>query len=346
MSNHKFVRKIKTSLSGKKELFRLLALAESTSHPLLFVGPPGVAKTNSVRDYASSQVNGEDHTDKVFFIETDEDTRPSELKGVVNVKKLYEEGVYEKISEVPTSDVIVINEIDKADASFRNGLLSIMNEKVIFNGVEELPCSWKLFVATCNSIPEEEVGNHFWDRFPIRYKVNRTSRSKLSKLASEGFVENTFELPVPTKEEIDAITISEQLMKTFVSVMYPLCTDRTILYTPRMIKAVSIIWDISIKKAMIKVASLLTSASAAQELSTKLQSRQMTDIMNQFVSISYINDPLQKRQEFVKLSEIIEKLHKEGVLTKEDLEELSEHMNIDKKGKKKKDNSDDESEDS
>lgn len=315
-------RTIETVLKQKRELFRLLALAESTGHPVLFVGPPGVGKTNAVRDYANSKINGEENKYKTFFIETDEDTRPSELKGMPDIKKLYEEGVYEKISQVPDSDVIVINEIDKADGSFRNGLLSVMNEKMIFDGNRSIKCNWKLFVATCNSIPEEEVGNHFWDRFVLQYKVPRATKNQLTKLAAEGLTKTTYTISVPTADDIKNVDIPKHYMEKFVEVMYNDLTDRNIIYASNLIKATSIIWECSIKKAMIKVASLLGNTHLAKHLSSQIQSKRMAEITNQLTSISYIADPVKSRKEFVKIVNTVEELHKTKVLTDEELLEF------------------------
>ena len=51
------VRNIETSLINKEEVFKMLALAESTGLPLLLVGQPGVAKTKTVLEYAKAWLN-------------------------------------------------------------------------------------------------------------------------------------------------------------------------------------------------------------------------------------------------------------------------------------------------
>jgi len=55
-----------------------------------------------------------------------------------------------------SSDIVVINEVDKASSNVRNSLLGVMNEKFLFNGKSKIPCNWQLFVATCNEIPKED----------------------------------------------------------------------------------------------------------------------------------------------------------------------------------------------
>ena len=48
------VRTIDTSLINKEEVFKMLALAESTGLPCLLVGEPGVAKTKTIIEYAKA----------------------------------------------------------------------------------------------------------------------------------------------------------------------------------------------------------------------------------------------------------------------------------------------------
>ena len=47
-------RIINTNLYGKEEMFKIIALGEATRLPVLLVGPPGVAKTAVLMDYAAS----------------------------------------------------------------------------------------------------------------------------------------------------------------------------------------------------------------------------------------------------------------------------------------------------
>lgn len=88
-------RKIETSLINKEEVFKMLALAEATSLPLLLVGPPGTGKTKTVIEYSkawlqksNNTVTNQDFIDKLYILETDEGTKNSEVKGI-NKKKLY-----------------------------------------------------------------------------------------------------------------------------------------------------------------------------------------------------------------------------------------------------------------
>ena len=64
---------------------------------------------------------------KVYEVqETDEDTKASEVKGRIDMKKLLEQNTYDLTSPVANAKFVLINEVEKASSGLRNSLLSIM----------------------------------------------------------------------------------------------------------------------------------------------------------------------------------------------------------------------------
>lgn len=186
------VRTIDTSLINKEEVFKMLALAESTGLPCLLVGAPGVAKTKTIIEYAKAWLNrdgkmsAEDFANKIYILETDEGTKSSEIKGMPDLGKLFTDNKYELNTPIADAEIVIINEVDKASSGIRNAMLGVMNEKFLFNGKHKIPCKWKLFVATCNEIPKDEIGSPFWDRFMLKMTVNRVSAGELVKYFDKG----------------------------------------------------------------------------------------------------------------------------------------------------------------
>ncbi len=181
------VRTIETSLINKEEVFKMMALAESTGLPCLLVGEPGVAKTKTVIEYAKAWLNkdgkmtAQDFAQKIYILETDEGTKASEIKGMPDLGKLFTENKYELAAPIADAEIVIINEVDKASSAIRNAMLGVMNEKFLFNGKHKIPCKWKLFIATCNEIPKDEQDSPFWDRFMLKMTVNRVSAGELVK---------------------------------------------------------------------------------------------------------------------------------------------------------------------
>jgi MoxR-like ATPase len=288
------VRTIDTSLINKEEVFKMLALAESTGLPCLLVGQPGVAKTKTIIEYAKAWLNrdgkmsADDFANKIYILETDEGTKSSEIKGMPDLGKLFTENKYELNTPIAEAEIVIINEVDKASSGIRNAMLGVMNEKFLFNGKHKIPCKWKLFVATCNEIPKDEVGSPFWDRFMLKMTVNRVSAGELVKYFDKGARDyrEKFSIGVPTKAELDAVEVPTNKLEKYLEVGYQHSSDRTLTFVPGLTKAVSYIWDISVDKALVKTAQIMINQSAGSELQNRLMSAEVKAVMSKVDMLS------------------------------------------------------------
>lgn len=292
------VRSIETSLIGKEEVFRMLGLAEATSLPLLLQGPPGVAKTKTVIDYAKAYLlkNGrateQDFMSKIFILETDEGTKQSEIKGMPDFDKLFSENKYELFAPIANAEVIIINEVDKASSAIRNAMLGVMAEKFLFSGKHKIKCNWKLFVGTCNEIPKDEVDSPFWDRFMLKMPVSRIGAGDMVKYFKNGdktFKQN-LKLNVPNKAELDGVNISIGKLEKYLDVAYSSSSDRTLTFVPNLTKAATFIWDCTVDKALVKVAEIMIGKTASNNLAQKLTSTEMKVIMNKIEFLKSFNE--------------------------------------------------------
>jgi len=282
------VRTIETSLINKEEVFKMMALAESTGLPCLLVGEPGVAKTKTVIEYAKAWLNkdgkmtAQDFANKIYILETDEGTKASEIKGMPDLGKLFTENKYELNAPIADAEIVIINEVDKASSAIRNAMLGVMNEKFLFNGKSKIKCKWKLFIATCNEIPKDEQDSPFWDRFMLKMTVNRVSAGELVKYYNKGArnYREKFSIGVPNNVEIDQVEIPINKLEKYLEVGYQHSSDRTLTFVPKLTKAVSYIWDISVDKALVKTAQIMIGQSAGSELQNKLMSPEVKAVMS------------------------------------------------------------------
>lgn len=328
------VRTIETSLINKEEVFKMLALAESTGLPLLLVGQPGVAKTKTVIEYAKAWLNrdgkmtAQDFAQKIYILETDEGTKASEIKGMPDLSKLFTENKYELAAPIAEAEIVVINEVDKASSAIRNAMLGVMNEKFLFNGKHKIPCKWKLFVATCNEIPKDEVGSPFWDRFMLKHTVNRVSAGELVKYYKKGArdYKEKFSIGVPNKSEIDSFEVPANKLEKYLEVGYNASSDRTLTFVPSLTKAVSFIWDISLDKAMVKTAQIMISQTAGSELQNKLMSPEVKAVMSKVEMLHSFSTNEQLELAVAEIESLINTYTSRGIMDESQVEEIELSM--------------------
>jgi ribosomal protein S20 len=330
------VRQIETSLINKEEVFKMLALAEATGLPLLLVGEPGVAKTKTIIDYAKAWLNRDgkmtqaDFMNKIYVLETDEGTKASEIKGMPDLEKLFTENKYDLNTPIADADIVIINEVDKASSAIRNAMLGVMNEKFLFNGKHKIPCKWKLFVATCNEIPKDEVNSPFWDRFMLKMTVNRVSAGDMSKYYSKGArnYKESFKIGIPNEAELNSVEVIGNKLDKYLEVGYTKSSDRTLTFVPKLTKAVSYIWDISIDKALVKTAQIMINQNAASELQNKLMSPEIKAVMSK-VDMLYSHSNNEALELAVaEIESLINAYTTRGVMDQSQVEEIEMSMQV------------------
>ena len=329
------MRTIETSLINKEEVFKMLALAESTGLPLLLVGDPGVAKTKTIIEYAKAwlnkdgQMTAQDFAEKIYILETDEGTKASEIKGMPDLGKLFTDNKYELNAPIANAEIVIINEVDKASSAIRNAMLGVMNEKFLFNGKHKIPCKWKLFVATANEIPKDEVGSPFWDRFMLKMQVNRVSAGELVKYFDKGArnYKERFTIGVPNKTEINDLVVPTTKLEKYLEVGYQHSSDRTLTFVPSLTKAISYIWDISLDKALVKTAQIMIGQSAGSELQNKLMSPEVKAVMSKVEMLHSFTTNEQLELATAEIEALINTYTSRGIMDEGQVEEIEISMN-------------------
>ena len=320
-------RKINTNLMKKLETFKVMALGEAIKTPILLIGPPGVAKTAAVVDFAKAslgKLKGED----LFLLETDEGTKSNAIKGNVDLEALTTENKYKVDSPVTRAKVVVVNEIDKASASLRNSLLGIMNERVLFNGKEKLPCKWNNFIATCNEIPDDEKDSPFWDRFLITHDVKRLSPADMMKYYNKGgktFRQN-HNITMPEQADIDAITLDPAKLKTVLDEMHASLSDRALSFLPILIKNVMCVWGFDESRGMIKTAELLVGKTAAKNLAKNLVPAPVRAVYDAIDTIGMCVSPSDYNEAYDKFEKMFAAAEKMNLLSDSDKEQMKTRM--------------------
>ena len=322
-------RTITTNLMKKLETFRVMALGEAMNTPILLIGVPGVAKTAAVIDFAKASLNGTLGDNDLFLLETDEGTRSNAIKGNIDLEELTLNQKYKVNSPITSSKVVVINEIDKASASLRNSLLGVMNERILFNGNEKVPCVWTNFIATCNSIPDDEKDSPFWDRFLVTFHVNRLNQSDILKYYDNGgkSFSQTHNITIPEPSDLNNITLDPAKLKKTIDVIYSDLSDRSLSFLPNLIKNVMVVWNMSEQRGIVKTVELLVGKEKAAAVSKVLVPKEFRELLDTIDVLGQSVNNEEYNKQYDKIEGLFNSLRGTGKLTDEDMVDIKNSIN-------------------
>lgn len=315
--------KIKTKLVGREEAFRIIAVGHATGLPILLVGPPGTGKTNVLLDYMDSSFKTDEN--EIFILEVDEGSRSHEVKGNINFKKLIEQNVFEKYSPITKAKGILINEIDKSTSGLRNAFLGIMNEKVLFDGEQKIPCEYEIFMASCNEIPTDEKNSPFWDRFIIKYNVERVPRSLLVEFLTNN-TEKELNIYIPSQDDMNKVKFKDSSIEAFVNICHNSLTDRSILHIREIAPAVKWIYGLSPDRALVKATYLIGGKNLAESLSKTIEPAEIISIRNMIQAIIPQRNIADIKKDVENIAKNIQNVYDKNLLEEDVFEELKEEL--------------------
>lgn len=147
---------------GRREEVTYILLAYLAEQNCILVGDVGLAKSMTVRNLL--RVLPEDH----FAVSLNQYSSPDDIIGPLDIKEL-QNGRRVRKSEgyLPTKSIGFIDEIYKARGEALGVLLSILNERVIFEEGREIKCATKFVVGTANKLIAPEETGALQDRFNL-----------------------------------------------------------------------------------------------------------------------------------------------------------------------------------
>lgn len=133
---------------------------------ILLIGAPGTAKS-AITVALSGLIDGFEYFQWLLT----KFSTPEELFGPYDLAKL-KLGQYERITsgKLPVSHMAYCDEIFKANSAILNALLTVINERVFYNGTKQELSPLMTLIGTSNEYPQEEELQAMFDRFMLRFE--------------------------------------------------------------------------------------------------------------------------------------------------------------------------------
>lgn len=156
---------------------RLLMLAACCGEHILFIGPPGTAKSEVGRRL--NKLIAGTYFERLL-------TRfsvPEELFGPLSMRALEDDKyIRQTRGYLPEAEVAFIDEIFKANSAILNTLLTLINERLFDNGSSRTKVPLLTVVGASNELPESEELDALYDRFLVRRQVKQVSSAGVSQM--------------------------------------------------------------------------------------------------------------------------------------------------------------------
>lgn len=184
---------VKDHLVERDEVIDLVLASIVAESNIFLCGQPGIAKSAVFGD-VFARISG---ARKGFFALTKASV-PDMLVGPMSIKAMTEDDRIRHNTEgmLPDVHLAFVDEVFKGNALTRNSLLTILNERTFYNGGVPEKTPLIMAAAASNEYPDTHEDAAFWDRFIVRFHVeriaDRANRRKMIRAGlkrGRGFVE-------------------------------------------------------------------------------------------------------------------------------------------------------------
>lgn len=191
---------LKNTFVDKDEIIDLMGICLVGRENLFLLGPPGTAKSATVREL-SKLIDG-----KTFEYLLTRFTEPNELFGPFDIRKLRDgDLVTNTEGMLPEASLIFLDELLNANSAILNSLLMVLNEKIFRRGRETKQLPALMVIGASNHLPEDEALQALFDRFLIRVRCDNVDPQHLNALLNAGWMleqKKDAERPSITTDEI------------------------------------------------------------------------------------------------------------------------------------------------
>jgi MoxR-like ATPase len=178
---------LKSNFVGKDDIVDLMMLSIITREHLLLVGPPGTAKSELIKQFVL-RLGAHKGSGELFEYLLTRFTEPNEIFGPVSIEALKADRFTRKIEHaLPVARVAFLDEVFKANSAILNALLTILNERFFFNGLEQVPVPLISVFGATNEVPERGDLDALYDRFLLRVRTDNVEAPQMQELLNAGW---------------------------------------------------------------------------------------------------------------------------------------------------------------
>jgi len=217
---------LNNGLVGKEKVMKLGLLSILSGENMILVGPPGTAKSEISRRLR--EILADSGSETYFEYLFTKFTTPEEIFGPLSIKQLQNDK-FERNTEgyMPSSRIVFLDEIFKANSSILNTLLTILNERVFHNGLKREKTPLISLIGASNELPfENDELTALYDRFLIRAIVGYVSDDEIEMLLD--IKETDMEIPAEIKftesdlneirNESEKVRVTSGIKKTIMQI--------------------------------------------------------------------------------------------------------------------------------
>ncbi len=183
-------RELREYFVNRSDEIDVATVCAAAQEPLLFVGPPGTAKSDLVVKFVESLGLGE--ADYFEYMLT-KFTEPSEILGPIDIDLLKQGRFVRRTrAKLPEARVAFLDEIFKSNSAILNTLLTVVNERKYYQDGVPTPVPLKFLFAATNDIPEQSELDALSDRFVLKVETRPVKDTHFTELIDAGIMNEVY----------------------------------------------------------------------------------------------------------------------------------------------------------